>query len=81
MTSISWTGKKLALMVAVVTVVSGAVYFAPGLNSPATFSSETLGAEWQCHSTAGILTTCTRVRQIEPAADSSRKDPLCPRRA
>jgi hypothetical protein len=75
------TRKKFALIVAVVVFASGAACLSPGLNSPATFPSETLGAEWQCHSTAGIMTTCTRVRQIEPAADSARKDPLCPRRA
>jgi hypothetical protein len=79
MTPASWTRKQLALIAAVVFFASGAACLA--LASPVTFPSPTLGAEWQCRSIAGIFTTCTRVRDAEPALQSSRHEPLCVRRS
>ena len=33
---------------------------------PTQVASPTLGAEWQCHRAAGILTTCSRVSHVLP---------------
>jgi hypothetical protein len=77
MTSTSWNGKRLALIVAAVTFASGAAYASLASMQPETFSNDTLGDQWQCSTTAGIFTTCSPVHHAQPAVQSSRKAPLC----
>jgi hypothetical protein len=64
MTGQPWNRKILTLVVAALTcaVVAVSISFA----YPTQVASPTLGAEWQCHRTVGILTTCSRVSHVVP---------------
>jgi hypothetical protein len=59
-----WNRKILTLLVAALTCTAVAVSIS--LAYPTQVASPTLGAEWQCHRTVGILTTCSRVSHIVP---------------
>jgi hypothetical protein len=56
--------KILAAIVAALTcaVVAVSISFA----FPTQVASPMLGAEWQCHRTVGIMTTCSRVSHVVP---------------
>jgi len=56
--------KILAAIVAALTcaVVAVSISFA----YPTQVASPMLGAEWQCHRTVGIMTTCSRVSHVVP---------------
>jgi hypothetical protein len=64
MTGQQWNRKILTLIAAALTcaVVAVSISFA----YPTRVASPTLGAEWQCHRTVGILTTCSRVSHVVP---------------
>jgi hypothetical protein len=70
----SWTRKKLVLVVAIMACACGASYLSLG-SEPV--SAARPGAEWQCSRMAWILTICTRIRHAEPMLQSSRKNPMC----
>ncbi len=75
------TRKQRVLMVAFVTLGGALASLSIGLLRSTPLSNAGLGVEWQCSKSALILTTCTKVFHTEPAFDSSRKDPVCLRRA
>jgi hypothetical protein len=70
MTGQQWNRKVLALVVAALTcaAVAASISFA----YPTQVASPTLGAEWQCHRTVGILTTCSRVSHVVPMNHPAR---------
>ena len=69
MTGQQWNRKILTIFAAALTcaVVAASISFA----YPTQVASPTLGAEWQCHRTVGILTTCSRVSHVVPTNDRS----------
>jgi hypothetical protein len=69
MTGQWWNHKILTLVVAVLACAALAVSIA--LAFPTQISSPTLGAEWQCHRSAGIMTTCSRVSHVMPTQNRS----------
>jgi hypothetical protein len=64
MTGQPWNRKVLTVVVAALTCAVVAVSIS--LAYPTEVASPTLGAEWQCHRSAGILTTCNRVSHVVP---------------
>jgi len=63
-----WSGKSVALAVALVTFACLVALLSWSLTSPEPVSSASLGPEWQCSRVALVLTTCTRVGQAESGA-------------
>ncbi|HEY3795029.1 MAG TPA: hypothetical protein VGM09_24660 [Bradyrhizobium sp.] len=53
-----WT--RRALVVAILTFASAAVYLSLGVAQPEPVASAALSGPWQCTRTAGILTICTK---------------------
>ena len=70
MTGRWWNRKVLTLVIAAAACALVAVSIA--LAYPTKISSATLGSEWQCHRTVGILTTCSRVSNVVPMNSPSR---------
>jgi len=56
-------GTALACAAAVLTV---------GIASPRPVSNAMLGAEWECHRSAAIMTTCRRLSHAEPLIHHTR---------
>ena len=56
-------GTALACAAAVLTV---------GIASPRPVSNAMLGAEWECHRSAGIMTTCRPLSHAEPLIHHTR---------
>jgi hypothetical protein len=67
MTGQRWNRKILTLIVAALTCAAVAVSIS--FAYPTQVASPMLGAEWQCHRAAGIVTTCSRVSQVVPMND------------
>ena len=67
MTGQQWNRKILTLIVAALTCAAVAVSIS--FAYPTRVASPTLGAEWQCHRAAVILTTCSRVSHVVPLND------------
>ncbi|MBV8697846.1 hypothetical protein [Bradyrhizobium sp.] len=67
MTGISWTRRKLALVVAAAISAGATGMLSIALVYPRPVVSA-LGPEWQCHRIA-IVTSCTRLEQVQPVAD------------
>ena len=67
MISISWTRRKLALVVAAAISAAATGMLSIALVYPTPVVSA-LGPEWQCHRIA-IVTSCTRLEQVQPVAD------------
>jgi hypothetical protein len=61
-----WRSRKVLTVIAVALVCGAAAAVSLALAYPEPVSSPTLGAEWQCHRAAGILTTCSRISRAEP---------------
>jgi hypothetical protein len=63
-----------ALLVIGTAVACAAVALTVGIASPRSISNPTLGAEWECHRSAGIVTTCRRLghtgRMRSPTIDT-----------
>jgi hypothetical protein len=57
--------RKAFLVIASV-LACAAVAVSVGLAYPTPVASPALGADWQCHRTAGIVTTCHRISHVEP---------------
>jgi hypothetical protein len=82
MTGTSGTRKTLALFVAMVTLVGVVAFLAISWTHPTPVANASLGAEWQCHKTAFILTICSKIVHIEPVIESSNyRRIFCLRRA
>ena len=67
MTGISWTRRKFALVAAVAMALGAAGLLSVALVYPRPVTTA-LGPGWQCHRLA-ILTSCTRLEQVQPVAD------------
>jgi hypothetical protein len=72
-----WTWKGIALVGALAAAGCVVTVLSVGLASPEPVASAALGSEWQCSRIAFILTTCTRIEQVERAAFRVRKED-CP---
>jgi hypothetical protein len=57
--------RKAYLVIASV-LASTAVAVSIGLAYPTPVANPALGADWQCHRTAGIMTSCHRISHVEP---------------
>ena len=57
---------RKAFLVIASLLASTAVAVSVGLAYPTPVASPALGADWQCHRTAGIVTTCHRISHVEP---------------
>lgn len=83
MNGTSWTRGKLAFVVAAAILLGAAGFFSIALAYPQPVKTA-LGPDWQCHRIA-FLTSCTRLEQVQPAADRLGKggprDAACDRRA
>ena len=64
MTGQQWNRKTLTLIAAGLTCAAVAVSIS--FAYPTQVASPMLGAEWQCHRAAGIITTCSRVSHVVP---------------
>jgi hypothetical protein len=64
MTGQQWNRKIVTLVAAA--LACAAVAVSMSFAYPTQVASPTLGAEWQCHRTVGILTTCSRVSHVVP---------------
>jgi hypothetical protein len=69
----SWTRRKLAFVVAA-SISLGAVGVLSVVFAYPRPVVSALGPEWQCHRIA-ILTSCTRLEQVQPVADRTGKAP------
>jgi hypothetical protein len=63
-------------------MLAGAVtLLSAGLTRATPVSSAHLGPEWQCHRTALLLTSCSRIVHAEPAIKSAHHPRICLRQA
>lgn len=61
-----------ALLVVGTALACAAVVFTIGVVSPKPVSNPMLGAEWECHRSAAILTTCRHLTHAEPLTHRTR---------
>jgi hypothetical protein len=61
----SWRNRKAFLVIASVLACT-AVAVSVGLAYPTPVANPELGADWQCHRTVGLVTTCHRISHVEP---------------
>ena len=80
MTSLSWLPRRLAVSLAVVTLVAIAAAVAFGLAYPEPVSSGMLGPDWQYTRLALVFTTCTRIAAAKTTTLAEIKGPSCQRR-
>jgi hypothetical protein len=62
----SWRNRKAFLVIASVLACT-AIAVSVSLAYPTPVPSPELGADWQCHRSVGIVTTCNRVSHVAPA--------------
>jgi hypothetical protein len=60
------------LLVVGTAVACAMVVFTIGVASPRPISNPMLGSEWQCHRSAGILTTCKHLTHAAPLTHRAR---------
>ena len=78
MTSPSRKRKAFILIAAVLSCA--AVALTIGVALPTPVANPALGADWQCHRSAGIVTTCQRVSHVAPSLHRSLVQPVALRR-
>ena len=78
MTNPSRKRKVFILIAAVVSCAAAALTI--GIAFPTPVANPALGADWQCHRSAGIMTTCQRVSHAAPSAHRSIVQPVALRR-
>jgi hypothetical protein len=61
-----------AFLVIATAAVCAAVVLTIGVASPKPVSNPMLGAEWECHRSAGILTTCKHLTHAAPLTHRTR---------
>lgn len=71
-----WRNRKVLAFIAAVLVCGAAAAVSLALAYPQPVSSPALGAGWQCHRAAGLVTTCTRISRAEPLALHPRAVPV-----
>ncbi len=69
MTGTFSTRKGLAFAVAIIVIGCAAAIAADSSAGPTAFTTPIGMAEWQCSTTFGILTVCTRKPRARPAAN------------
>ncbi|HLZ03616.1 MAG TPA: hypothetical protein VKR55_15890 [Bradyrhizobium sp.] len=74
MTGSVWNRKALILIAAALSGAAVAVTI--GLAYPTPVANPTLGAGWECHRSAGIMTTCRRISRVEPTVHRSASRPI-----
>jgi hypothetical protein len=62
-----WRNRKAVLVIASVLACT-AVAVSVSLAYPTPVPSPELGADWQCHRSVGIMTTCNRVSHVAPTS-------------
>jgi hypothetical protein len=75
-----WRNRKTFLLIASVLACTAAAV-SIGLAYPTPVANPALGADWQCHRSVGILTTCHRVSHAEPMSHRPLTHPADTRRA
>ena len=75
-----WRNRKVLTLIAAVLVCGAAAAVSLALAYPQPVSSPALGAGWQCHRAAGLVTTCNRISRAEPLAHHPRVVPVDYRR-
>jgi hypothetical protein len=77
-----WTSRKVGFIASAMTLAGAAAFLWIAVAYPKPVAVAELGAEWQCHRTAFVRTSCSRGRQSETGAvaQSARKDAPCPQR-
>jgi len=71
--------RKLVILIAA--VLSGAaIALCIGVAFPTPVANPALGADWQCHRSAGIVTTCQRVSHAVPSLHRAIVQPVVLRR-
>jgi len=75
-----WRNRKVLTFLAAVLVCGAAAAVSLALAYPQPVSNPALGAGWQCHRAAGLVTTCSRVSRAEPLAHHPRAVPVDYRR-
>jgi len=78
MTSPSRKRKAFILIAAVLSCAVIALTI--GIAYPTPVANTALGADWQCHRSAGIVTTCQRVSHAAPSQYRSLVQPVALRR-
>jgi hypothetical protein len=61
-----------ALLIIGTALACAAVVLVIGIGSPRPVSNPMLGAEWECHRSAAILTTCRHLTRAEPLTHRTR---------
>lgn len=74
MTGSTWNRRAQILIAAALS--GAAVAVTVGLAYPIPVANPALGAGWQCHRSAGIVTTCRRISRIEPSVHRSTSGPV-----
>jgi hypothetical protein len=77
MTSPSRKRKAFILVAAVLSCA--AVALTIGIAFPTPVANPALGADWQCHRAAGIMTTCQKVSHAAPSLYRSLAQPVAMR--
>ena len=69
------------VFIVIATVLScAAIALCIGIAFPTPVANTALGADWQCHRSAGIVTTCQRVSHAAPSLYRSPVHPVALRR-
>jgi hypothetical protein len=69
------------VFIVIATVLScAAIALTIGIAYPTPVANTALGADWQCHRSAGIVTTCKRMSHTAPSLHRSIIEPVALRR-
>jgi hypothetical protein len=74
-----WRNRKAFLLI-ISALACTAVAVSISFAYPTPVANSALGAEWQCHRTVGILTTCRRVSHVVPTNHHPLTQPADTRR-
>jgi hypothetical protein len=72
----SWRGADIVFTVVILVFACVAAYLSVKLTRPRPFANAGFGVEWQCSTSLGILTVCTRNALFEERPRSVRKGEL-----
>jgi hypothetical protein len=75
-----WRNGKASLVITSV-LAGAAVAVSIGLAYPTPVANPALGADWQCHRSVGIVTTCNRVSHVQPTSHRPLARPADTRQA
>jgi hypothetical protein len=72
----SWRGVDIMFIVVILAFACVAAYLTIKLTWPKSFANAGFGVEWQCSTSLGILTVCTRNALFEQRLRSAAKGEL-----